>query len=194
MQEIIFEIIYLALYVLAGISRAPYAHKSRKIQARLLLHKKRELIYVSIAGLGIMIFPLIQVFSNLLASFSMNLGTEIRIIGIAGFAFAVFMHAWAHIALKTNWSPGLEIKTNHKLITTGPYRYIRHPMYTSFFLWSVFQGILLSNWLVLAVGIATFCLIYFVRIPAEEKMMARAFGKQYRDYMKKTGKIFPRIS
>jgi len=123
----------------------------------------------------------------------MNLPESIRIIGIIGFA-AAFIHNWAHITLKTNFSPLLEIKEKQKLITSGPYRYVRHPMYSAFFLWALFQGILLSNWLVLFAGIASHALLYLFRIKNEEQLMIKAFGKEYKDYMKRTGRLFPKIN
>jgi protein-S-isoprenylcysteine O-methyltransferase Ste14 len=91
------------------------------------------------------------------------------------------------------FSPDLEIAENHQLITVGPYKYVRHPMYTQFLLWAIFQGLLLANSFVLVFGIVSWVLFYCVRMPAEEKMMLNKFGKEYDLYALKPGRLFPKI-
>ena len=194
MQELILKIIFMVLYVAAAASRAPYAQKVKKLKIKKSKRKVIEAITMVPVALALMILPLFYVFSPWLDSFNMGLRLWVRIVGVIGFSVAVFMHAWTHYTLKTNWAPFLEIHKGHKLITSGPYKHVRHPMYTAFWLWSIFQGILLSNWLVLILGIASFALMYFIRINYEEELMIEEFGKKYKSYMKKTGRLFPKIS
>ncbi|MFC1977362.1 protein-S-isoprenylcysteine O-methyltransferase [Chloroflexota bacterium] len=193
MNELTIKIIFMVLYVIAAATRAPYAQKVKKFKVKTSKRKVIEILLMFPIALGLMILPLFYVFSDWLNSFNMDLPVWLRIIGVIGFAFAVFMHGWSHVALKTNWSPLLEIKEEQKLITTGPYKYIRHPMYTAFWLWAIFQGISLSNWLVLAIGILSFGIMYFARVKHEEQLMIEEFGEEYKAYMKKTGRLFPKI-
>lgn len=192
MIDRIINIIYMVLYIIAAIGRAPYAHKVRKMKAESSVHKVREYSLL-LLSLPMMVLPLIYIFSDWLTPYNINLHLPIRIIGGFGFAYAVYLHNACHSALGTNWSPILEIKKEQSLITGGPYKYIRHPMYSAFLLWSLSQGIFLSNWLILTTGFAGFLIIYLVRVPDEEKMMKEKFGKEYTHYMKKTGKIFPKL-
>ncbi|MCX6047580.1 MAG: isoprenylcysteine carboxylmethyltransferase family protein, partial [Chloroflexi bacterium] len=97
-----------------------------------------------------------------------------------------------HMDLKSNWSPTLEIRQDHTLVTTGIYRYIRHPMYASQWLWVIAQILLLQNWLAGPLNLLIFIPFYFLRVPAEEKMMLDTFGDQYRAYMQKVGGVLPK--
>lgn len=82
---------------------------------------------------------------------------------------------------------------DHELVRHGVYRTIRHPMYAAILLFGLAQGLLLENWLCGWSGLATFAVMYFVRVPHEERMMCEFFGETYRDYMRQSGRIFPRI-
>jgi len=192
MQELIFKIIYMVLYVTAAIGRAPYAIKTKKLKVKV---RKRKLVetFILLFTVPMMILPLFYVFSDWIDYFNITLPIWVRVIGIIGFSFAVFVHNWTHIALGANWSPTLEIKKNQKLITKGPYKYVRHPMYTSTLFWAVFQGLFLSNWLIIISGLLCFSAIYFLRVKYEEQLMIEEFGKEYKDYMKRTGRIFPKF-
>jgi protein-S-isoprenylcysteine O-methyltransferase Ste14 len=107
---------------------------------------------------------------------------------------ALWLFWRAHVDLGLNWSITLEIRKKHELITNGVYRRIRHPMYSAIFLFAVAQGLLLQNWLAGWGGFVTFGLLYLIRAPREEMMMEEVFGKSYRDYAGRTGRLWPRRS
>ena len=66
-------------------------------------------------------------------------------------------------------------------------------MYAAIWLWDVAQGLLLENWVAGWSALVMFAVMYFVRTPREEEMMCEFFGQQYRDYMRRTGWIFPHL-
>jgi len=99
---------------------------------------------------------------------------------------------WIHLALGRYWSPGLEIKPCHRLVTSGPYRHIRHPMYAVSILFLVAVSLVSANGLVIGPGLAMVILIYD-RIIKEEKLMVAYFGDRYRAYLRTTGRLLPRI-
>jgi len=66
-------------------------------------------------------------------------------------------------------------------------------MYASIWVWCLAQGLLLENWLAGWYALLAFALMYFVRTPREEQMMCEYFGQEYRDYMRRTRRLFPRI-
>jgi protein-S-isoprenylcysteine O-methyltransferase Ste14 len=115
-----------------------------------------------------------------------------RLAGLAGFAGAVWVHGWTHRELAENWSPLLEIREDHSLVTTGPYRHVRHPMYAGFWLWAWSQGFVLSNWMVLGAGVLSFAVMYLARVRHEEELLLEAFGEEYREYMSRTGRLIPK--
>ena len=115
-------------------------------------------------------------------------------LGVVLIACGLFVFARGHKDLSVNWSPSLEIRVDHTLVTTGIYRLIRHPMYASQLLMMIAQLLLLQNWLAGPTGLLFFIPFYILRVQAEEKMMLDTFGDQYRDYMQNVGRIIPRLS
>jgi protein-S-isoprenylcysteine O-methyltransferase Ste14 len=98
----------------------------------------------------------------------------------------------SHRQLGKNWSVTLEIRNEHKLVTDGLYRYVRHPMYVSFWLWAIAQFCLLPNWVAGAAGLVGVAILYFSRVRHEEQMMRDAFGASYDEYARRTGRIIPK--
>lgn len=111
------------------------------------------------------------------------------VITLAAFA----LRNWGIRTLGEFWSVHVEIRDNHKLIDSGPFKRIRHPVYTAAILEAV--GIVtisqayLSSLLILLVIIPA----VFFRISIEEKELHAKFGEQYRDYIQQTGSLFPKI-
>jgi protein-S-isoprenylcysteine O-methyltransferase Ste14 len=99
----------------------------------------------------------------------------------------------SHRDLGTNWSPTLEIREQHTLVTHGIYRRIRHPMYLSIWLLVIAQALILQNYIAGFSGLVPFALLYFLRVPKEERMMREEFGKAYDEYLLVTGRILPKF-
>mmetsp|Transcript_13865 Transcript_13865/g.34840 ORF Transcript_13865/g.34840 Transcript_13865/m.34840 type:complete len:244 (+) Transcript_13865:155-886(+) len=99
----------------------------------------------------------------------------------------------SHYYLGENWSSKIETRKKHQLVTTGIYSYLRHPMYTAFFLWALACTLLSHNWLCglscTMVAVATAC-----RIPTEEALMMKTFGKEYEAYRDRTWALVPFLS
>ena len=98
-----------------------------------------------------------------------------------------------HRDLGRLWSISLEIRDQHKLVTHGIYEKLRHPMYSSFWLWAISQAFLLPNWIAGGAGLVGFGILFFVRVGHEERMMLETFGDDYRAYMARTYRLIPGI-
>ena len=98
---------------------------------------------------------------------------------------------WTHVELGRLWSAQLQLRTGHRLIASGPYSRIRHPMYTAILGWATSLGFVIGNWVPLFLA-AWAVVILVARVPREEQMMLEKFGDEYREYMKRTGRFFPR--
>jgi protein-S-isoprenylcysteine O-methyltransferase Ste14 len=111
------------------------------------------------------------------------------LLGLAGVALL----AWAHATLGANFSPWLEIRREHALVTTGPYRWVRHPIYSAGVLLVLGAGLLSANLLVLLCPALALALLLTVRLPDEEAMLAEQFGDAYQAWAARTGRLLPRF-
>ncbi len=110
--------------------------------------------------------------------------------GITMAAFVVLFRL-SHKQLDKNWSVTLEVREDHQLVQHGLYAKIRHPMYTSFWLWGIAQLLLVPNWIMGAIGLLSVAILFFTRINNEEAMMRSQFGDAYDDYCKRTKRLVP---
>ena len=95
--------------------------------------------------------------------------------------------------LGKQYSPTLQIFEYHGLITSGIYKYVRHPMYLTALLLLLSQSLSLTNQIGLVSNTIAFGLLLFLRIPAEEKMLIKEFSMEYKKYMEKTDRLIPFI-
>lgn len=114
-------------------------------------------------------------------------------VGTMVLAVAVWLFWRSHADLGRNWSPSLQLREGHELVTGGVYRSVRHPMYASMWLWGVAQALLLQNWIAGWASLVLFLPLYLLRVPREERMMLDEFGEGYRAYMNRTGRVVPRL-
>jgi protein-S-isoprenylcysteine O-methyltransferase Ste14 len=78
-------------------------------------------------------------------------------------------------------------------VTSGPYRWIRHPIYTAYLINYLSGGLLASNWVLTFVPLAFFGWMIINRIPREEEVMRQEFGQDYLDLERRTGRLLPRV-
>lgn len=121
-----------------------------------------------------------------LPDWSRWLGGVVLCVGIGLFS-------WAHATIGRNWTAVLALSAGHEMVTSGPYRHVRHPMYAAFFIIGLGFSQISANWLVGALYLGTLVPMYVLRVSAEEQMMARRFGDRYRQYMEATGRLLPRV-
>ena len=187
------NIVFLVGFIVYVTIRGVFERRARskeKIVRRLDAVEKTLLFFV---GIGSLLLPVLYLFTPLLAFADYRLPVFAPWLGTALMIAALWLFYRSHADLGSNWSVTLELHKGHQLIRRGIYRSIRHPMYLSIFLWGLSQGLLLRNWLAGWSALATFSVLYFVRTPREERMMIEFFGKDYLNYMRQTGRLFPRI-
>jgi protein-S-isoprenylcysteine O-methyltransferase Ste14 len=114
----------------------------------------------------------------------------LALVGLAIVVVSTALMIWARWVLGTMWAGRPMVQDEHDLRTTGPYRLVRHPIYTGI------AGLVLGTTLVFGFGVvlATLaCTVPFVywRIRAEERMMVATFGDEYRDYRRRVPALLP---
>ena len=114
-------------------------------------------------------------------------------LGLLAALLALVLFRLTHKALGKMWSVSLDIRDKHKLVTSGIYKRVRHPMYTAFWTMALAQALLLPNWIAGLSGLVGFGTLFFLRIGPEEAMMEETFGKDYRAYKARTARIIPGV-
>jgi protein-S-isoprenylcysteine O-methyltransferase Ste14 len=108
-------------------------------------------------------------------------------LGLVSLAF----WTWVQAELGKHWSAQLQLREEHHLVTSGPYARIRHPLYTAMLGWAVSLALVTANWVFVLMVVLTLAMLVS-RTPKEEQMMIDEFGDEYREYMRRTGRFFPR--
>ena len=187
------KIIWLAGCVGWWAIRYPHERRSRKTAITSRTKKTQERVLLSISFGGLFIVPLLFVITQQPKFASYPFQPVLAWFGTALFAAALYLFYVVHRDLGRSWSVTLELRDKHALITHGVYRYVRHPMYSAFWMWAMAQALLLPNWIAGLSGIVGFGTLYFCRVGNEERMMQAAFGAQYDDYAARTKRIVPGI-
>lgn len=136
------------------------------------------LIYLPSQAMGVLFVRIIPFERIILIK-----GVVLTAIGIA---FAI----WARHTLGKNWSASVVIKEKHELIVSGPYKIVRHPIYSGILLGFLGTALVLGE----IRGFIAFVLVFigfWAKIKAEEKVMIKQFPKEYPKYMKKVKALIP---
>ena len=113
----------------------------------------------------------------------------------AGVGLGVVVIASVHWVLGNlgrNVSETVLTKESHELVTSGPYRWIRHPLYTTGIALFVALGLIAANWFILLWAAAALVAIRLAVIPREERELRARFGRAYDDLVSRTGAMWPR--
>lgn len=173
--------------------RIPYQRENKNNQIAIDRRTAQEKTLLLLVFIGMLILPLIYVFSPWLSVADYELPLWANWLGVATFVIALWLFWHSHHDLGKNWSPTLEVREGHTLISNGIYQYVRHPMYTSVWLWCVAQALLLPNWIAGLAGIISFGIVYVLRVGNEEQMMLEQFGNDYKAYMQRTKRLVPHL-
>lgn len=113
----------------------------------------------------------------------------------AGFALGLAslgLWTWTQVALGKEWSPQLQLRDEHHLVTTGPYTRVRHPLYTAMIGYGIGLALVTANWVFIVLAVVMIA-GSVARLPREEQMMIERFGEEYTAYMQRTGRFFPKL-
>jgi protein-S-isoprenylcysteine O-methyltransferase Ste14 len=185
------EVIWFAGLVVGSIIRYPFGRNARKVPTIKSFFGRREWSLLAAAFAGLWIIPGIYALTGFPRLLDRPLLPSIASLGVAVLCGALALFYRSHRDLGRNWSISLEIRSEHRLVRTGVYRLIRHPMYSSFFLLALAQLLLLPNWFAGASGLVGVGLLYAFRIRQEERIMLARFGASYQAYMASTKRLIP---
>ncbi len=185
--ERIWLVAYLAMFAI----RLPYTRKTRSNEIEADKSDPADRAALMAVFLTMMILPLVHLGSPFLTVANFALPTWATVVGVLLLPGFLWLFWRSHADLGRNWSPGLELREGHTLVTAGVYARMRHPMYTAIWLFAIAQPLLIHNWVSGLLVVPAFAALYFLRVPKEEAMVRERFGSAYDEYAARTGRIWP---
>lgn len=183
---------FLAIFVLSILIRAPHDTRRKEVKVVESRRSVLEIVLLAAVAIGHGLLPLISL-TPLLGFAEYPLHPGALAAGIVIGCAALWLFHRSHADLGTNWSPTLEVRQGHELVTRGVYARIRHPMYAAIFLIVLAQALLVSNAVAGPAGFVAFALMFLLRFRKEERMMVEKFGQQYLDYAARTKRLIPGV-
>src|SRR5436309_14324447 len=172
--------------------RAPHGRRSRIVKIATSHKTPLETGLLVFAWIGFFV-PLIWVASPAFSFAEYSLGAGPLVAGVMSLAIGLWLFYRSYADLGTNWSITLEVREQHRLITQGVYRRIRHPMYSALALYSIGQALVIPNWVAGPSNLIAFAILLALRVHAEERMMVREFGDGYALYSARTKRLIPGV-
>lgn len=123
---------------------------------------------------------------------ALELPLWVRWTGVGMVILAIPLIHWMFSSLGKNATDTVAIRERHSLVTHGPYRYVRHPMYSLSFLYFIGYSLLAANWFIGTTGLIALVML-MVRTPVEEAKLEEAFGDEYRMYASRTARFIPGV-
>lgn len=147
---------------------------------------RTSLLIIRVLGFLAIAITLICRYLNLLIT-----PASIQYLGLLLIPLGLALREWAIIKLGRFFSRTVQLEVGHKIITDGPYRWIRHPSYTGMLLIYLGIAFAIGTWLGVFVAFGLMLGAIMYRISIEEKVLIEAFGTAYQDYMQRTWRLFP---
>ena len=197
--ELIFRIVFWLLFGGLIVMQIYFASRVRQAGERVTASEQaihREgwgyVVVRSIASLALLAFLVLYAFHPpWFRVLSFPLPTWLRWIGVALGCASFGLYIWSQYTLGKEWSPHLQMREIHYLVTTGPYARMRHPIYLAYLIFMASITLVTANWFFVALLVISIAVFAF-RIPKEEQMLVEVFGEEYKAYVRKTGGLFPK--
>ncbi len=174
-------IVFITVWLLAAVSTKRTVYRESRAQrlrywvllviAYLLLLYGRELPY----PLNLRIIPR-----------ATPISCGAAFLCVAGLAFAL----WARLTLGRNWSGVVALKEGHNLVERGPYRFVRHPIYTGMLI-MFFATALVQSHVAGFVGVLLMFASFWIKLDREERLMLQQFPERYAAYQQRVKRIIP---
>lgn len=160
---------------------------SRKVDGSIMMN------IIKIGGLILWLSPFVYLINPQWMAWSkIGLPEWVRWLGVGIGLLCIFMIYWLFSSIGSGISPTSATRRQHTLVTSGPYRWVRHPLYTVGSSLFISFGMMADNWFIAALGLLAF-IAMAIRTPKEEANLVEKFGDEYREYMKRTGRFLPKF-
>ena len=196
MNENTFRIL-AALILFTGIGISSYFRRKADRESGEKISRNVDgtamMTLIKLGGLALWLSPLVYLINPQWMAWSkIGLPEWMRWLGVGIGILCVLGIYWLFSSIGSGITPTSATRKQHTLVTSGPYRWVRHPLYTVGTFLFVSFGMMADNWFIAGLGILTFILMA-IRTPKEEANLIEKFGDEYREYMKRTGRFFPKL-
>ena len=194
-NELLFRILFgILLAVGLGISGV-FRRRADKAGGKVSLREDGPAISIFIIGARILSLAAILAYlfrPQWMQWASLTLPTSLRWLGAGIGVGAIPLIYWVMRSLGRNVTPTSATRSEHTLVTSGPYRRVRHPLYSVGALFWAGISLLAANWF-FGVFVVVAFVVMWARTPMEERRLIEKFGDEYRSYRERTGRFLPRL-
>lgn len=199
--NLVYRISFVLLFITFWIVRAYYVRKTKDPNAPRTRAERRQAmkkegwtgpLLVMLTLVEVIIIVLFLLAPPWLAWTDLVFPYWLHWTGAGLIVCSIPLMMWVHRTLGQYYSYALETKTEQTLIKSGPYSRVRHPLYSIHNVFNLGMVFLTANLPLIVFAIIGVPFTY-ARMKSEEKMMLEKFGSAYEDYMKQTGRIFPKF-
>lgn len=196
MNENIFRIL-AAVILFTGIGISSYYRRKADKESGETVSRNVDgtpmMTVIKLGGLILWLSPLVYLINPTWMAWSkIGLPEWIRWLGVGLGILSVVGIYWLFSSIGSGITPTSATRSEHRLVTRGPYRWVRHPLYTIGSSLFLAFGMMADNWFIALLGILAF-IAMAVRTPKEEANLIAKFGDEYRNYMKRTGRFLPKF-
>ena len=194
--ETIFRLIALTIFLI-GVGISTYFRRKADRESGETVSRKTDgnllMSIIRFGGLVLWLSPVVYLLNpGWMAWSKIGLPEGWRWFGVSLGILCDLGIYWLFSSIGNNITPTSATRKEHTLVTSGPYRWVRHPLYTIGSTFFVSFGLIADNWFIAALGLLTF-IVMAIRTPKEEASLLEKFGDEYREYMKNTGTFLPKL-
>ena len=195
-EELVFRLIFIGVFAL-GLSVSAYYRRLARKSGEVISRRQEgtlALILRAVMTLPLLVAILLYAFlPGWMAWSAISLPVWVRWLGVGLGVACLPLIWWVFSSIGSNISETVLTKREHKLVTEGPYRWVRHPLYGVALLEILALSLMASNWFMALLGFIGVLVFRFVVIPIEEAKLIAAFDGEYEQYRARTGALAPRF-
>lgn len=196
MNENIFRIL-AGLVLLTGMAISSYYRRKADRESGERIHRRVDgnalMTVIRVGGLVLWLSPFVYLANPAWMTWSrVGLPEWARWLGVVLGVLCVLGIYWLFSSIGRGITPTSATRTEHRLVTSGPYRWVRHPLYTIGSSLFLAFGLMADSWFIALLGILAF-IAMAIRTPKEEANLIAKFGDEYRRYMQRTGRFLPKF-
>jgi protein-S-isoprenylcysteine O-methyltransferase Ste14 len=180
----------LAPWIVFGLVWLVTGLRTKRTVERQLLSQTVPYTVLVAVGIWLVLVPAFGFFIPVLGERVRPASDVVDVIGIAISAVGVGFAIWARMVIGRNWSGVITLKEDHNLVTTGPYAFVRHPIYTGIVV-AMAGSALVSGTAGAPLGFVSFTAGFVLKLRIEEKLMREHFGDAHAAWCAQTKKLIP---